>query len=203
MNILPDNEEGLQKALEVLQAGGVVAHATETCYGLACDMSNAAAVEKVFAIKQRPSQQPISALCASIDQAKRYTDWNEKADELAKKHLPGPLTVILPLRGELYPCPDPNPNPTIGIRVSSHPIAQKLVDMFGSPISTTSANVHSMPNPYSVADMQTQFAEGTTVPDLLLDSGVLPQVPPSSVVDASKENVETYRQGDIDAQASG
>ena len=79
MKIVDASDDGIQKALEVLRAGGVVAHATETCYGLACDLGNAEAVEKLFAIKKRPDAQPVSALLASIEQAQKYTQWNDIA----------------------------------------------------------------------------------------------------------------------------
>ena len=100
MRIIPADDEGIRLAVRIIEDGGVVAHATETCYGLACDLRNIDAVEKLFAIKERPPHQPVSALFSSIDEAKKYVEWNEKAEELAQKYLPGPLTVILRMREE-------------------------------------------------------------------------------------------------------
>jgi L-threonylcarbamoyladenylate synthase len=203
MQIVPASTEGLQRALDVLRAGGVIAHATETCYGLACDLSNPAAVEKLFAIKQRPPTQPVSALFASIDDAKQYVVWNDEAEELAQQYLPGPLTLILPLREDapkkLFPVfsilpvrPHPgghSPFSSLGVRISSHPLAMNLVTAFGSPLSTTSANLHGQPNPYSLDQI---------VPcDLIIDSGTLPQNPPSTVMDLTGETIEKRRSGDL------
>ncbi len=195
--------------------GGVVAHATETCYGLACDLRDPAAVRKVFAIKRRAETQPVSALFASVDEAKRYVVWNARAEELARERLPGPLTLVLPLRDDapvrIFPTPSPIPRPlppegvgegkrgspspsgegsgvggTVGVRVSPHTVASALAEGFGAPLSTTSANVHGQPNPYSAEDILAQFAEGPA-PDLVLDSGTLPQTPPSTVMDLTTE----------------
>lgn len=199
MNILPLSDESLQEAIRILSAGGVIAHATETCYGLACDLSNIDAVKKLFTIKQRPGTQPVSALFVSIEQAKEYVEWNERAEELATQYLPGPLTIILPMRADapsvLHPSLE-HPT-TLGCRVSSSPIAQSLAISFNSPLSTTSANLHGQPNPYSAQDIAQQFQDQKIQPDLILDSGTLPQNPPSTVMDLSGKEAQIRRQGNI------
>lgn len=189
----------MTEALKILKTGGVIAHATETCYGLACDLTSPQAVEKLFAIKERPADQPVSALFSSVDEAKKYVKWNDEAEELARKHLPGPLTLILPLRNDapdrIFPCPLSivhYPFASLGIRISSHPLAQSLVSTFGKPISTTSANVHGKPNPYSAEEIRSQFRNAKVQPDLILDSGVLPPVPPSTVINLTEE-----KRGDV------
>ncbi len=204
MKVLPFSDDGLHEALTILRNGGVIAHATETCYGLACDLSNLDAVTKLFAIKQRPETQPVSALFSSVDEAKNYTEWNERAEELAAQYLPGPLTLILPMRADaplaLFPISQfsilHSQFKTIGVRVSSSSIAQALVSAYGSPLSTTSANLHSQPNPYSAEDIAKQFADQPVQPDLILDSGTLPPTPPSTIVDLTK-NEQTHRKGSI------
>ncbi len=79
---------------------------------------------------------------------------------------------------------------TVGVRISSHPVAQALVRGFSRPMSTTSANVHGQPNPYSVEDIVKQFSDRDAQPDIVLDSGVLPPTPPSKIIDLSKEGDE-------------
>src|SRR3989338_4667154 len=91
----------IKKVLCILKNGGVVAHITDTCYGLACDMTNPKAVTKLFEIKHRPISMPVSALFASLEEAKKYVEWNDMAEKLAEKYLPGPLTLILPLKKPL------------------------------------------------------------------------------------------------------
>ncbi len=191
MHILPVTEESLTEAIRILREGGIIAHATETCYGFACDLGNPDAVQKVFAIKKRPADQPVSALFSSVEDAKKYLEWNEEADVLAKKYLPGPLTIILKSRpnapSPLFPTPSSNQKPanqqqTLGLRLSSHPLAMNLVTRFGSPISTTSANIHGEPCPYSAIEIFERFQREEMQPDMILDSGILPPVKPSTVV---------------------
>ncbi|MDA0376654.1 MAG: L-threonylcarbamoyladenylate synthase, partial [bacterium] len=187
MKVLQTSAENLKTALSVLHAGGIVAHATETCYGLACDLQNPEAVKRLFAIKKRSPDQPVSALFASVEQAKEYLEWNAIAEELAAAHLPGPLTIILKQKGHpltLHPTPYPLPS-TVGLRVSSYSTAQRLVEHFGSPIATTSANIHGEPNTFSAEDIQAQFTDAEYKPDLLLDDGPLAENDASTVIDVS------------------
>ena len=198
MRLLSASSSTTSEALRLLRAGGIVAHATETCYGLACDLANPDAVARLFAIKKRPTEQPVSALFASVEDAKRYVVWTDEAEALANTHLPGPLTIILLLRRDapvvLLPTPH-SPLPTIGVRVSSHPQARGLVTLFGSPLSTTSANVHGEANPYDARTILERFHAEEHQPDLIIDSGPLPPVPPSTVIDLAKG--KTLREGGI------
>jgi len=176
-----------------------VAHATETCYGLACDLGNSEAVARLFRIKQRSDTQPVSALFSSLDQAKQYLVWNARAKELAKEFLPGPLTLILPLRPDaphqLFPTPNAlPPTPiTVGLRLSPHPVAQSLVAQFGRPISTTSANLHGLPSPYSAEEILAQFEKNDVSPDIILDSGTLERRSPSRIIDLSSGSEDLVR----------
>ncbi|OGJ59646.1 threonylcarbamoyl-AMP synthase [Candidatus Peribacteria bacterium RIFCSPHIGHO2_01_FULL_55_13] len=195
MRILPASTEGIEAALAVLARGETVMHATETCYGFACDLTNPEAVARLFKIKQRSPDQPVSALFSSIEEAKKYVEWNDRAEKLAQEFLPGRLMIILRLKSDvpyfLFPTPNsPStihhpPSPTLGIRVSSHPLAMELVTRFGRPISTTSANIHAKPAPYSVAEILAQYKNAAGKPDLILDSGTLPFRKPSRIIDCS------------------
>ncbi|MDD5469773.1 MAG: L-threonylcarbamoyladenylate synthase [Candidatus Peribacteraceae bacterium] len=185
MFVLKSSEDWQPKALEVLAQGGCIAHATETCYGLACDMTNLRAIAHLFRIKQREETQPVSALFASVDEAKEYVEWTDRAQELATGKLPGPLTLILHLRDDapLQLFPAPSGGRTVGVRVSPHPVALELVRTFGKPVSTTSANVHGAPNPYDAATILEQFDGLPDVPDMIIDSGPIAATPPSTVID--------------------
>ncbi len=207
MRVLPLTPKSFSLALSVLKGGGVIIHPTETCYGLACDLTNPAAVARLFTRKKRPLNQPVSALFSSIEQVKQYVLWNAQAETLAKKSLPGPLTLILPLRiiapHILYPTPPRTSDKghrtkdevrTIGIRISSYPIAQELVERFGKPLSTTSANIHGHPPTYCPEEILAQFSDD--LPDtLLLDSGTLPARPPSTIIDLTESPPREVRKG--------
>lgn len=187
MRVLPLTSKTIDLAIFVLKEGGIVVHPTETCYGLACDLTNPSAVARLFDLKKRAPNQPVSALFPSQEEAELYSVWNSRARELAEKHLPGPLTLILPLRTDapyqLYPTSTSvERSTTIGVRISSHPLAQELVKRFGKPISTTSANIHGQPAAYTPDEILSQFLDD--LPNiLLLDGGHLPLRPPSTIID--------------------
>ena len=189
MELLELTEAAIEAAVRVLRAGGIIAHPTETCYGLACDITNPEAVARLFELKRRPPQSPVSALFPSLDEAKKYVEWTDAAEPYARR-LPGPLTLILPLKIDasmpLFATPSGTKN--IGVRVSSNPFAQKLVTAFGKPLSTTSANLHGQPPAYSPGDLLVQFDEEDDL-DLILDGGQLPRNPPSTIVDLTGASV--------------
>lgn len=202
MEILQPDTEGIAVAKEILEQGGVVAHATETCYGLACDLRNADALKKLFAIKDRPGHMPVSALFATLQQAKQYLEWNDVAQDLATKHLPGPLTIILkaasnPPATITVATQSDDEHQTIGLRLSPHKTAAALATAFGFPLSTTSANVHSEPNPYSVEDLLGQYEGRSVLPDLILDDGPLEVNDASTIVNISDGTLQVLRQGNI------
>jgi L-threonylcarbamoyladenylate synthase len=234
MRVLPVSDEALEQAVEIIRRGGCVAHATETCYGLACDLTQPAAVARLFVIKGRPGTLPVSALFPSIAAAQEWVEWNDTAEELARKHLPGPLTLVLSLKtndskakgSRLFPTPlfpipmqqveqqrgkrynlSINGKPvevalgtTLGVRVSSHPVAQALAERAGIPLSTTSANLHRAPEPCDIEEIEQQFAGREAQPDLLLDSGELPRVPPSTVVIVNEGRKEVARRGGVQVE---
>ena len=132
--------------------------------------------------------------------------WNTQAEELAQKFLPGPLTLILPLRHDaphaifLIPPSEQRAASSeqrhIGIRISSHLVTQKLVTLFGKPISTTSANVHGQPAAYSAAEILSQFPGD--LPDvLIIDGGLLPIRPPSTIIDLTGPFPQELRRGNL------
>ncbi len=216
MIILPPTDTGIDEALQILRRGGVLIHATETCYGIACDLRNIDALKRLFEAKKRPLTQVVSALMADQNMAERYVEISPHAKILMDAHLPGPLTIILPAKDnqeqKIFVCPEsPHPTPslrggkttnyqlpttnsTIGLRISSHPLASALVTRFGSPLATTSANLHGQENPYSLADILAQYGDNPPI-DAFIDSGALPPVPPSTVVELQGEKVVVHRQG--------
>lgn len=204
MPILPASDETLDMATQILLAGGTIVHATETCYGIACDLTNRDAVTTLFEVKKRSHDKPVSALFASVNEAKKYVQWNEAADQLAKQHLPGPLTIILRVRPDtpspLFVTPHPADhllNQTIGVRISSHPVAQELCTRAQKPLSTTSANISDEPSPYSTQEITKQFEHSTPKPELVMDAGVLPFQPPSTIIDCTSGMMHMVRQGSI------
>ncbi|MEK9159488.1 MAG: L-threonylcarbamoyladenylate synthase [Patescibacteria group bacterium] len=182
----------LMNAVKTLHSGGVVAHATETCYGLAADIFQKKALERLYALKKMPLDKPVSVLVRDLDEAQRYGEFSSTALKLALKYWPGPLTIIVPRKAPLPPLVNYG-HPTVGFRVSSNKKTRELLEAFGGPLTTTSANVHGQPQAYSVQDMLDQ----SLVPDAVLDSGRIGDNPPSTIVEVIGEEVKVVRQGEI------
>lgn len=134
----PDSD--LQQALLVLRQGGVVAFPTETYYGLAVDPFNSQAVGRLFEVKRRPAAKPILVLIESVNQLPRLTlETPGQFLPLMAALWPGPLTLIFPAQPTLSSRLTAGTS-TIGIRVSSHPVARTLCALSGGAITATSAN---------------------------------------------------------------
>jgi tRNA threonylcarbamoyl adenosine modification protein (Sua5/YciO/YrdC/YwlC family) len=86
----------LKQASSILQDGGLVAFPTETVYGLGADASNDHAVAKIYHAKGRPQFNPLIVHVADVQTARRFVQWSDLADQLAKAFWPGPLTLVLP-----------------------------------------------------------------------------------------------------------
>ena len=186
-------------AVKALHMGQVVAHSTETCYGLAVDIFQAAAVRRLYSLKKMPLGKPVSILVRDLEEAQRYGKFPPLAVKLALKYWPGPLTIVVPRRegGSAGACALPawiNPSEeTIGFRVSSNKWARKLVEAFGGPVTTTSANLSGAVQAYSVQEM----LDSGLVPDFVLDGGSIGVTPPSTIVKVVGDEVTVIRQGDI------
>lgn len=184
--------EQIRNAVKILHEGGVVAHATETCYGLAADIFQKKSLDRLYALKKMPLDKPVSVLVRDLEEAQRYGEFSGEALKLALKYWPGPLTIIVP-RTAALPSLVNYGHPTVGFRVSSNKKTRQLLEAFGGPLTTTSANVHTEPQAYSVQEMLDQGL----VPDFVLDSGRIGENPPSTIVEVIGEGVKIIRQGEI------
>ena len=148
--ILTASEENLAKLAELLVRGEVVAFPTETVYGLGADASNEEAVAKIYAIKNRPSFNPLISHYSSADKAWLDVAPNELAFKLAEKFWPGPLTFILPKakRTRISSLATAGLD-CAAVRVPAHPIAMKLLEKLDIPIVAPSANPSTKLSPVS------------------------------------------------------
>lgn len=174
----------------------VVMHATETCYGLAADIFDEIALNKLYKIKKMSAEKPISMMVRNLDEAKKYAEFNEKTLELATKFWPGPLTLILP-RSEKLPKHFNPYNENVGIRCPDSEISQALIDFFGNPLTTTSANISGRPEVYSVFGYLNQLAEHDVPPDLIIDGGEIAKNKPSTIVKVEGSKCVIVRRGGL------
>src|SRR5690242_5346104 len=117
----------IKEAAERLRRGEVVAFPTETVYGLGANALDASAVAKVYQLKGRPATSPLIVHVDSIEMARTLvTEWPSLAEELARKHWPGPLTMVLPKQAAIPDSVTAGLG-TVGIRMPAHPVALELI----------------------------------------------------------------------------
>lgn len=139
----------IKEAAEILRNGGLVAFPTETVYGLGADALNPEAVKKVFAVKGRPSDNPLIVHIADWHQLIDLADEvPEKGQKLAKEFWPGPLTLVVK-KTFLVPDVVTAGLDTVAIRMPDHPVALALIEEFDGGIVGPSANRSGLPSPTS------------------------------------------------------
>ena len=149
--LLSDSETDLLKAAELIKSGEIVGIPTETVYGLGADASNEEAVRRVFEAKGRPADNPLIVHLADFSQAEEFTsDIPALAYRLAERFCPGPLTIVLP-KNDKIPMITSGGLDTVGIRVPSHPVMHRIIQLSGRPIAAPSANTSGYPSPTSAA----------------------------------------------------
>jgi len=190
--IAADSPISIQRALDVLQAGGLVAFPTDTVYGVGALAFDGKAVESIYTVKDRPIEKAIPVLIGDVEDInKPASEVPLMARKLAERYWPGPLTIILPKR---FGLPDSvSATNTVGVRVPDHLAARSVLRAAG-PMAVTSANISGQPSPSTAEEVFVQL-NGRIA--LILDGGRTPGGVPSTVVDCTGTNPTIIREGPI------
>jgi tRNA threonylcarbamoyl adenosine modification protein (Sua5/YciO/YrdC/YwlC family) len=180
----------VERIVEILKNGGVIAYPTDTIYGIGCDIFNKNAIERIYRIKGRDRHKPLSFICRDLSEVSRYAKLDDDAFRVMRRLLPGPYTFVLEAT-HLVPKIMLTRRHTVGIRVPDHAVSQALVVGLGNPIISTSANL-SDNEPISEPSLIHDVI-GAQV-DAVVDGGPLPHEP-SSVIDLTGEEPEVLRVG--------
>ena len=182
----------IQQALEILNAGGLVAFPTDTVYGVGCLAFDGKAVESIYAAKDRPIEKAIPVLIADeSDLDKVGTNVPEIAHKIASRFWPGPLTILVPKKPEL---PESvSSMETVGIRIPDHAVARALLRATG-PMAVTSANISGQTSPSTAEEVFDQLSG--RIP-LIIDGGKTPGGVPSTLVDCTGGNINILRPGPV------
>lgn len=204
--VVPGDEEGVRRAIELLLAGNVVAFPTETVYGLGADAASAAGVAAIYRIKGRPLDHPLIVHVADADALGFWAPDQPRSSHalrLVEAFWPGPLTLVM-RRREGAPAHACGGHPTIGLRCPSHPVARRLLAGFavrgGKGIAAPSANRFGKVSPtraeHVLADLDGD------VP-LILDGGDAQIGLESTIVDLSTDRPRLLRPGAISGSELG
>ena len=196
--ILTCTPENFERAAHLLRSGGLVAIPTETVYGLAADASNGRAVAGIYEAKGRPSFNPLIAHVADMAMAEQIAVFDPLSQKLAENFWPGPLTLVLPLKGGAPVNSLVTAGlSTIGVRCPKGP-AGELIRLLGHPLAAPSANSSGRISATSAAAVQADL--GARIP-LILDDGASPVGVESTIVKVEDGKVRLLRPGGISAEA--
>jgi len=197
--VLAADETGvLARAAAALEQGAVVGVPTDTVYGLVCLCSDAAAIDRLFAVKERPAEKALPVLLGDDQQARAVVEGPlpPAAQLLMERYWPGPLTLVLPAQPQL-PAALTAGKGTVGVRLPAQPFLQALALRVG-PLASSSANRSGAP-PCATAAAVLEQLEGR-IP-LLVDAGPTPLAEPSTVLDLSAAQPELLRPGPLGQEA--
>ncbi len=192
-----EQHPAVQRAVATLQAGDVVAIPTETVYGLAANALSASAVGRIYAAKNRPSDNPLIIHISSLDMlAGLYpAGWELPPiyEQLARELWPGPLTILVP-RSPLVPDAVTCGLPTMAVRMPAHPVALALIAACGFPLAAPSANSSGRPSPTLASHVLDDL--GGRIP-LVLDGGPCTCGVESTVLDGLRSPPAILRPGGV------
>jgi tRNA threonylcarbamoyl adenosine modification protein (Sua5/YciO/YrdC/YwlC family) len=184
VNPLHPEPRKVQRAVEALNAGDVIAYPTDTVYGLGCDISNKKAVDRLYQVKGMEKAHPLAMICPDLSEIAKYAVVDNQVYRVLKRFLPGPYCFILEATREV-PRMLQTKRKTIGIRIPNHEVVRAVVRAFGRPIISTTAQRHGAEphvDPHEIDDdfkglgVVLDGGGGGVVPTTVIDLTVQPPV---------------------------
>lgn len=186
----------LDAACAVIQQGGVMVCATDTGYLLGADGLNVEAVRKIYQIKGRSFDKPIHLVVADLAMARTLAEFTPEAEEIFRRLLPGPVTLILrktPRVPEILV----SGLPTVGLRMPKGEWLLELVRRAGAPLTATSANQSGHASPFTAQEAIRQLGDAVQYVDLIVDQGRTPHSQPSTLLDLTQSPPRILREGPV------
>jgi len=178
-------EKNIHAAVEIIKSGGLVIVPTETVYGVCANANDAKAIERLYAVKQRPRNKPFSLLIDAEEQAEALAEGlSPKVYRIMDKFWPGPLTIILKAKK----------GGTLGLRMPADPVALALARLSGVPLACPSANISGQEPP---VDFNQALAQLGNAVDLAIDAGPTQHKLESTIADLTGDEVVIAREGAI------
>lgn len=192
MTIKSPSPDAIAEAVDYLRQSNVIGLPTETVYGLAGNGLDEKAIQKIYEVKGRPSNNPLIFHVRDVDAAKELTqEWPETAALLTSHYWPGPMTIVLPVRSDLQSSALAGGR-TIALRCPQHPVALELLRQLEFPIVAPSANRSGTLSPVSAEHVWDNFHD--SIP-LILDGGECRVGLESTVIDLTENQVRVLRPG--------
>lgn len=184
-------QNDFSEALQALSNGEPIIYPTDTLYALGADIYNERAVQKIYALKKRPTSIPLPVAVHSLTAIETIAYTNDSVKKICTRFLPGSLTIVVQKKSTI---PDivTSGTDSIAVRIPNHPIALELLRQYG-PLTVTSANLHNEKTQGNIKDILMQLHNKTIY---YLDSGRLTNTP-STIVDLTTNTPRIIRNGPI------
>jgi tRNA threonylcarbamoyl adenosine modification protein (Sua5/YciO/YrdC/YwlC family) len=179
----------IRRAVDALEAGGVIGYPTDTVYGLGCDMMNKKALNRLYQIKGMDRSHMLAFVCRDLTEIARYAVMHDHVFKILRKYLPGPYCFILEATHDV-PRAVQGLRKTVGVRIPNHPVALALVEGLGRPIVSSTAARHGEVPHLDPRELDLEF-QGLA---LVLDCGP-GGTDPTTVVDLTAERPQVIRAG--------
>jgi tRNA threonylcarbamoyl adenosine modification protein (Sua5/YciO/YrdC/YwlC family) len=186
------NPRKIEAAVEILHRGGVAAYPTDSIYALGCAIEARDAIERIYRAKGMKKNQRLALICPDLSSASEFGMFSQTAFRLAQRIFPGPYTLVVPATRSVPRTLTDNKRRTVGIRVTSHPIAQALARGLGRPLLTSSAIAPDGEAPCRDAD-EILEAFGKHI-DVVIDTEQTP-AEPSTVIEVDGDTITLIREG--------
>jgi len=195
-------EASLAGTIAHLQSGGVLPYPTETVYGFGTAVDHDS-VERLVHLKRRPSAKPFLLLISASEMISRLgLHLTSSAARIAARHWPGPVTLVLPGGERRVPDRLRGPEGGVAVRWTPHAGLTRLIQAYGDPITSTSANLPGVPPAMSATEILHQWSDAVTRGKIrVLDGGRLSPSDPSTVIDCTGQRPRVIRPGAIPASA--
>lgn len=187
--------QDINKAVEVLQQGGIIIFPTDTAFGIGCRIDDEKAVDRLFKIRKRSTEKATPVLVDTVKMAQDYLEPipQNVIDQLIEPYWPGALTIVLQSRIGKVPSLVRGGGSTLGVRIPNHPIARSIIRNLGIPILGPSANFAGEQTPYLLKDLNSELIK---LVDYVV-SGECTIKEASTVIDCSITPWKILRQGAI------
>jgi tRNA threonylcarbamoyl adenosine modification protein (Sua5/YciO/YrdC/YwlC family) len=182
----------IEAAVEILHRGGVAAYPTDSIYALGCAIESRDGIERIYRAKGMKKNQRLALICPDLSTASEYAMFSQTAFRLAQRIFPGPYTLVVPATRNVPRTLTDTKRRTVGIRVTSHPIAQAIVQKLGRPLLTSSALAPETGEPCRDADEILDVFEKHI--DVVIDTEQTP-AEPSTIIEVDGDTITLIREG--------
>lgn len=185
------DKEGIEKASQIINQGGVVIFPTDTVYGIGCDPYNKASIEKIYKIKSRYITKSVPVLTYSIEMAEKIAQFDQLTKKIVKKFWPGPLTIILKVTDEKIK-KSLNLENKIAIRVPNHKCTLELLKKCNYLVGTSANISGDLPytNPKECLKKMQDY-------DIFVDGGMITSNGESTIIEIENEEIKIIREGSL------